>query len=124
MNRDDIKTELLKAAKRGATKRDAAQLAGISERTLYNWLAQNAQFADDYGRASAEGRMKSIKLIADSDDWRAHAWLLERVDPDHWGRDSAGASLGKKLDAYLEGVADGSGAATGHVLELNAGPEA
>lgn len=100
---------LLAAAQRGATNRDAAALAGIAESTFYKWLSNDdyADFADAYTRAKATGRMRSIRLIADSDDWRAHAWLLERVDPEHWGKaETDGTRLADKLSGYLAGLAD------------------
>lgn len=107
----DNRQRLLAAAQRGATNRDAAQLTGISESALYTWLAEDQEFGDAYARERAEGRMKSIRLIADSDDWRAHAWLLERVDPEHWGKaETSPESLARKLDAYLQGVNDSTDA--------------
>lgn len=101
--------ELCNIATTGATNRDAAALAGISEATIYNWLSdpQYQQFRDDYTRSKAQGRKRSVDIIANSEDWRAHAWLLERVDPEHWGKAETDPSqMIAKLSAYMQGVED------------------
>lgn len=111
---DDQRSRLLGAAQRGAPNKDAAALAGVSERALYYWLSDDAHagFAEDYARARATGRYRSVRLIADSDDWRAHAWLLERTDPTNWGKaETDGQTMANKLTAYLQGVEDTTDAA-------------
>jgi hypothetical protein len=100
---------LLDVTERGGTNRDAAAMAGIAESTLYNWLAHPdfGDFGDAYTHARANGRFRSIKIIADSEDWRAHAWLLERKDPEYWGKgDTDPNQLAEKLSAFLQGRAD------------------
>lgn len=101
-----VQATLIKAATDRAPNAEAAAAAGISEKTLYNWLAdpELAEFTADYARAKAQGRMRSIKVIAQSDDWRAHAWLLERMDPNNWAKtDLDPGALETLLNAYLQG---------------------
>jgi hypothetical protein len=105
----EVRRHLLEVAEQGATNRDAAALAGVGERTLYTWLAHPdyEDFASAYTTSRAFGRMRSITLIANSTDWRAHAWLLERVDPEHWGKGETDPSdLVAKLSAYIASVDD------------------
>lgn len=105
--------QLIDAATRGATNRDAATIVGIAETTLWRWLTMEnpspnlAKLQQDYAQAKANARQRSVELIANSDDWRAHAWLLERVDPKHWGKAEIDPTLLEdKLAAYLQGHAD------------------
>lgn len=112
-------TTLINSAQKGATNRDAAILAGIDEATLYRWLADTnpspklRELQEAYTTAQAASRQRSITLIAESEDWRAHAWLMERRDPKHWGKAEIDiGGLETKLAAYLRGHADGQAAAT------------
>lgn len=102
---------LLIAAERGATNRDAAAILGISETTLYNWIASEnyGDFGEAYTRAKATGRFRIVNLIADqvAEDWRAGAWLLERMDPAHWGKTELdGDSATQKIAAFLRSKKD------------------
>ena len=71
----------------GNTRRAAARVAGISERTLRDWLTLGARGEEPYATmlarldaARAEGEARQVTQIATAatDDWRAGAWLLER----------------------------------------------
>ena len=120
MPRKTIRTKknreaLIEAAESSCTHKDAASSAGISERSLYAWIAEDAEFADDYACARAKGRTGLVSAITRAaigtddvpGDWRAAAWLLERMDPEHWAKaETSPKSLDEKLDAYLQGVAD------------------
>lgn len=124
--RGKLKKKIVKLARKGATHRDCAEACRIAERTLYNWIANDAKFADDFAQAQAEARMESIELIASSDDWRAHAWLQERRDPANWGK-ADNETLAAKFAAFLEGVNHGEQravtAASADVLEIPATTE-
>ena len=102
-------TRLLKLAAKGHPNTYIAAAAGIAERTLYGWLARDdlTEFAEAYTRAQINGRTRHVEAIAESDDWRARAWLLERMDPKHWGKAELDPeALEKKLQAYLQGRTD------------------
>lgn len=95
---------MIEAAERGATNRDVAQMLGIAESTFYRWISHPdlGDFGDAYTRAKATGRFRSVQIIADSTDWRAHAWLLERMDPTHWGKGEIdGDTTMQKVAAFL-----------------------
>jgi hypothetical protein len=84
----------------------AAALGGICRRSFYNWRGRGARaleaesrgesipprerlfadFAFAVQRAEAEWEHQLLQEIAASDDWKAHAWLLERRFPDDYGR--------------------------------------
>jgi len=104
---------LIRAASVGNTNRTAALAAGISERAFYSWLSEDAEFADAYACARAQGQEELVGQIrlASMADWKAAAWLLERMDPEHWSKQEVSPeSLARKMDAYLQGVSDGAGA--------------
>ena len=69
--------------------------------------ASAPDFAEAVEREQAASRIRSIQIIADSEDWRAHAWLQERRDPTNWGKqDIDGGGVAEKMAAYLQGRAD------------------
>jgi transposase len=102
-------TDLLTA---GNTMETAAQGAGVAPATLYSWIARGraerdrltahhaakprpaeARFlsfleAVEKARADAEANLVSYILAAamEPKTWQAAAWLLERRDPQKWGR--------------------------------------
>lgn len=102
-------TDILAA---GNTMEIAAQGSGIAPATLYGWLARGraererltehrvtkpkpseARFlsfleAVEKARADAEATLVGYILAAASEPktWQAAAWLLERRDPQRWGR--------------------------------------
>lgn len=74
----------------------AAAAAGISKQTLYSWLKAGAreedplavEFLDAYKKAEAEAEAANVNMIRTwaRKDWKAAAWMLERKNPDKWGR--------------------------------------
>lgn len=93
---------VLEAISRGCYATEAAALAGMSENALYVWLKKGAELDDDgnpiyppyhefyqafqLARArNIDARLKSITEQGDK-DWKAHAWYLERVYPNKFGR--------------------------------------
>jgi hypothetical protein len=82
-NADDIIQEI----EAGATRKVACACVGMSTDTLNRWEDADASFAARLARA--EG-IRNRSLVADirkegPKDWRAAAWLLERVDREGYG---------------------------------------
>lgn len=85
---------IVKAVREGFAYKHAAEKAGVSERTLYDWLAKgreepdtpHAQFSQDIKNAAAEFAGECVANIkaASLDEWQAAAWLLERKHPDQF----------------------------------------
>lgn len=76
------------ALRNGATKRLASQYAGMDESTFYRLLARNSAFREAVQEAEAHHEMQMvsrIKASANSGDWKAAAWWLERQRYDEWG---------------------------------------
>lgn len=90
---ETVSTRILEGLKKGATMREAAAGAGISLRTLQNWLAEGRaaksgakkQFVEDVEIARGVGIAYLVKKLdeyaEETKDWRAVAWRLERLAP-------------------------------------------
>ena len=76
----------------------SATLAGISPSTYFNWMSKGSnqkprfmEFSESIKRACAQSianRLAQISRAADSGNWRAAAWLLERMAPESFGKHS------------------------------------
>ncbi len=87
-----VRRVILAALARGALRETAAQLAGISPRTLVRWMAAAAEpwasFAVEVQAVEARAEMSAVDLVlkAAKKDPRWAAWWLERRHPDGWAR--------------------------------------
>jgi hypothetical protein len=83
-----VKERIIEALRAGTTYEIAAQYAGISRSTLYEWIKKGEgfdtgayrTFYDNVKKAEAEGAVVHLGTIAQASkkDWKAAAWLLER----------------------------------------------
>ena len=67
----------------------AAALAGISHETFHAWQRRYPKFREAIQEAVAKGaeeRLKIIRTAAKGGDWRACAWWLEHVLPEHYAK--------------------------------------
>jgi hypothetical protein len=96
---------LLSAGNRLAT---ALRVAGVPPATVYGWLERGdpersdprdaafRDFRERVERARLEGEARDVTRIAAaaSRDWRAAAWIAERMAPQRWARrNSAGEPI-------------------------------
>ena len=83
-----VRERIIEALRAGTTYEIAAQYAGISRSTLYEWIKKGEgfdtgvyrSFYDNVKKAEAEGAVVHLGTIAQASkkDWKAAAWLLER----------------------------------------------
>ena len=76
----------------------SATLVGISSSTYFSWMSKGSnqeprfmEFSESIERAKAQSivnRVAYISRAADSGHWRAAAWLLERMAPESFGKNS------------------------------------
>lgn len=66
----------------------AAERAGVSRHTLYGWMERGHKGEEPYATLvsqceMARGEHVAVELdaIRNSTDWRAKAWILERIEP-------------------------------------------
>lgn len=100
------RSKIVGAVRGGVFRFEAAEQAGVSERTLVRWMARGresleafdreevdelddyANFVLDVLQAEAESNgeiVKEIRKASKGGDWRAGAWLLERRNPRRFG---------------------------------------
>ena len=89
------KQKILAAVRCGASYKSACLAAGICEKTFQNWRrrasepgspAKYVRFLRELQSAEEEGQVARLATIqrASQRDWKAAAWLLERLDPTRW----------------------------------------
>ena len=88
--------KIISSVRLGLTYMRAAQLAGISHKTLNDWVnrgkasesEQYVKFYEDLQKANAECEVRHAGSLAEASryDWRASAWVLERRFARDWGR--------------------------------------
>ena len=107
---DDVQERIINAIKAGSYLDDAANYAGITYRTVANWMqkGREAQQRLDNGdtdltpnehlyvhffhaveNARAQAVVRNVDIIqsaAQNGQWQAAAWYLERTNPRKWGR--------------------------------------
>jgi hypothetical protein len=75
----EVITLLKQAASIGCNNVEACIHAGISEKTYYQWMAEDAQLSEELKRLKNNPIMKARQAIVDSLDDVNHAkWYLER----------------------------------------------
>lgn len=86
-------------SQKGVTVRLACQTLCISEQTFYVWLEKGTdedrglyrEFLEATTAARGKSQRNLVGAIAkhSTKDWRAAAWLLERMNPTDWGNQAA-----------------------------------
>jgi AcrR family transcriptional regulator len=72
----------------GLSVADAARACGVGRTTIYRWIKESEDVAEEIERARSVQQFKLIKVISDAGDtdWRAAAWLLARRFPEEFGK--------------------------------------
>lgn len=99
----EVHRQIVDALKVGAFKKHAANAAGISERTLADWLQWGAEGREPYvellrdvEQAIAADAVRNQTIISKAaagehaGDWKAAAWNLERKFPRLYGSMASG----------------------------------
>jgi transposase-like protein len=84
----ELVRDIAEAVSEGMTYTLAAQLHGVTRKTLYNWLkagedaddeSPEAEFLHALKKAEAEGALASLRRVrAGGMSWQSSAWILER----------------------------------------------
>ena len=85
----------------GISPTRSATLVGISPSTYFHWMSKGSkkepgflEFSESIERAKAQSivnRVACVSRVADSGNWRAAAWMLERMAPESFGKNSTRA---------------------------------
>lgn len=95
----DVQERICNALRAGNYQETAAQYAGISAKTFYEWMKRGEsddeseqiyrEFREAVESAKASAEVRDVALIdraAHDGSWQAAAWKLERKYPHRWGR--------------------------------------
>jgi hypothetical protein len=95
--------ELINHIGQGATIEEAARIVGVSLRTVQREAKINDDFHHDLALAQHDADVDPEKLMhrAARSHWRAAAWLLERSDPDRFGKRPANSCSPEKLQDIM-----------------------
>ena len=85
----------------GAGIQRAAQYVGCSHSTICREARQDEEFREQLRRAKATTQLGPLQAMrqAVQTNWRAAAWMLERSDPDQFGRQHRNTLGAKELRA-------------------------
>lgn len=98
----EIQTRLCRLLQAGNTHEVSAEACGINVSTFYRWVRDKPEFAAAVEQAEAEAEavlVARISQAAANGSWRAAGWLLERRNPDKWGREGRSESASAPSDA-------------------------
>ena len=99
---EDIISKVGEYKASGMSNTGVSDFLGISSRAYYNWINKGeadeengeytiyVQFIHTLKKANEtfkQSRLQNIVKAADSDNWQAAAWILERKFPEEFGRD-------------------------------------
>ncbi|NOY29461.1 MAG: helix-turn-helix domain-containing protein [Planctomycetes bacterium] len=82
---------------------DAARYVGCSARTIRREALRNEDFHDTLRKAELSSQLEPLRTLrkAASSNWRAAAWLLERINPDRFAKHDARSIRIDELDSIV-----------------------
>lgn len=96
---------MLTAISIGIDQMRAATYAGITRKVWRRVLAMDRddarELVEQVERAEAGAEVDAIARVAASDDWRAAAWMAERINPRRWNVRAYEAAQ-ERLDTVME----------------------
>ena len=100
----------LEALRHGNTRRAAAAMAGVTERTLYRWIEGDVPFRHAVEKAEGEAEAMYLAAVerAVPESWQAAAWWLERrKHMDYSRREKVDMTVDVKREAERIAAAQG-----------------
>jgi hypothetical protein len=104
------KSQILALVKTGCGKATAARAVNCHPDTIANTARRDPEFAKKLALADNAAQLVHLdnvnKAGSDVKYWRASAWVLERLNPDRFGRSTPDAVTPPQLAALLLEIAD------------------
>lgn len=72
----------------GMSLRDSCALAGVGKRTFHTWAKEDSALSAQVKKARLESKLLHVRNIRNhaSEDWKASAWMLERMYPKEFAK--------------------------------------
>jgi hypothetical protein len=88
----------------GASLEGAARYVGCAPSTIRREACRNADFCEALRRATFSAEVMPLQLMREfaKKYWRAAAWLLERLDPQRFGKQSVRFVKPEEFHAYVQ----------------------
>jgi IS30 family transposase len=102
---DEVKqAELCALMSQGCDVERAAVYVGCSVSTIRRELRRNKEFNDRLGAAIISSELDPLKAIrrAAEKDWRAGVWLLERLNPQRFGKQNVRFLKPEQLQQFID----------------------
>ena len=90
-DRTQEKARIVEMVRGGIPIIHAARVCKVTRQAVHLWRQSDKDFDADLHAAQSECIRQSVSVIQSQDDWRAHAWYLERRARQHFGKDAADA---------------------------------
>jgi IS30 family transposase len=106
---DEIKQhEVCALVTMGCSLNHAARYVGCVPSTIRREARRNPKFNEQLRRASFSAAVTPLQAVREASKkyWRAAAWLLERIDPERFGKPSPLHIRPNQLEAYHRMLAD------------------
>jgi len=80
----EARAKILECLRAGHTRKASAQQAGMSHKTLWQWMRDDEELRKDVKKAESEssGALLEMLRVHATQTWQTAAWLLERRDPE------------------------------------------
>lgn len=93
---DEVQAKIVQAIVAGNYLETAAAFAGVDRKTIRIWIRDGSRqtkgrkrdFYEAVMQAQAESEVRAVVTLAQSKDWKAHAFRLARRFPDRWASTS------------------------------------
>jgi hypothetical protein len=102
---DDVKRrEIVALITAGFSIDRAARYVGCAASTIRRESIRNQQFQSDMRRASLSAELSPLQAVREAGRkyWRAAAWLLERMDPQRFGKQDVRCFKPEQLEATVD----------------------
>lgn len=106
---DDVKRrEVIALISAGSSVEGAARYVGCAASTIRREALRNPQFNEDLRRASLTAELNPLQAIREASKkyWRAGAWLLERINPQRFGKQSVRHVKPEHVQEFIQIMGD------------------
>jgi hypothetical protein len=103
---DARQREICALVSAGCSLRAAAEYIECAPNTIRREAARNPEFSQRFREARLQAQLSPLQAMrkAANSHWRAAAWMLERTDPDHFGRRPTPAFRPKQARALKDDI--------------------